>query len=237
MDRLALAFVWLVALAPVTALAQPVVPVTAATVVQQDVPVLARGIGVVQALQSVILRARIDGTLDQVFFTEGQEVKQGDLLAQIDPRPYQAALDQAIAKRLADTAMLGNARADLSRYSEVARSGFASRQQVDTQSTAVVQQEAVLKGDDAAIAMAQAEPELHPADGAVRRPGRAAAAGSGQPDPRCRHHQPRDRDPHPGAPDRRPVHAAAGRAAQDRGCDAGRQAAGEPPTPRTTRPG
>ena len=153
MKRLALASLWLLASAP--AVAQPAVPVTTAIVTRQDVPVLAHGIGVVQALQSVVLRARIDGALDQVFFTEGQEVKQGDLLAQIDPRPYQAALDQAVAKRMADTAMLGNARSDLNRYSEVARNGFASRQQVDTQSTAVMQQEAVLKGDDAAIAMAQ----------------------------------------------------------------------------------
>ena len=153
--RLALALVSVAALLPTVAWAQPAVPVTAATVVRKDVPVLARGIGTVQALQSVTLRARVDGTLDQVFFTEGQEVKQGDLLAQIDPRPYQAALDQAVAKRLADTAMLGNARSDLSRYSEVAKNGFASRQQVDTQQTSVLQQEAMLKGDDAAIAMAQ----------------------------------------------------------------------------------
>ena len=154
MERSALLFVCLVALMPVAALAQPV-PITAATVARQDVPVLARGLGVVQALQSVTIRARVDGTLDQVFFTEGQDVKQGDVLAQIDPRPYQAALDQAVAKRLADTANLSNARADLSRYSDVARSGFASRQQVDTQQTAVAQQEATIKGDDAAIANAQ----------------------------------------------------------------------------------
>ena len=143
------------ALPPVAALAQPAVPVTATTVTRKDMPVLVRGIGVVQALQSVTLRARVDGTLDQVFFTEGQDVKQGDLLAQIDPRPYQAALDQAVAKRMADTANLNNARSDLSRYSEVARNGFASRQQVDTQQTSVTQQEATLKGDDAAIANAQ----------------------------------------------------------------------------------
>lgn len=154
MLRLAFAASLLAFVAP-AAVAQPAVPVTAVAVVQQDVPVLARGIGVVQALQSVTVRARVDGALDQVFFTEGQEVKQGDLLAQIDPRPYQAALDQAVAKRLADTAMLGNARSDLNRYSEVARSGFASRQQVDTQQTTVSQQEAVLKGDDAAISNAQ----------------------------------------------------------------------------------
>lgn len=158
MIRLALAFVSVAVLSAgglADAFAQPAIPVTAATVVRQDVPVLARGIGMVQALQSVILRARVDGTLDQVFFTEGQDVKQGDLLAQIDPRPYQTALDQAVAKRMADTAMLGNARADLTRYSDVARSGFASRQQVDTQQTTVSQAEAILKGDDAAIAAAQ----------------------------------------------------------------------------------
>ena len=155
MKRSAWLSVCVLALAPVLALAQPAVPVTGVTVLRQDVPVLARGLGVAQALQSVTIRARVDGTLDQVFFTEGQDVKQGDLLAQIDPRPYQAALDQAVAKRLADTANLNNARADLSRYSDVARNGFASRQQVDTQQTTVSQQEAALKGDDAAIASAQ----------------------------------------------------------------------------------
>ena len=142
-------------LLPWAAFAQPVVPVSVATVVRQDVPVLARGIGTVQALQSVTIRARVDGNLDQVFFTEGQEVKQGDLLAQIDPRPYQAALDQAVAKRMADVAMLGNARQDLARYSDVARNGFASRQQVDTQQSTVSQGEATLKGDDAQIQIAQ----------------------------------------------------------------------------------
>ena len=155
MKRPGLLTIGLLALAPVRALAQPAVPVAAATVVRQDTPVTARGLGVVQALNSVVIRARVDGTLDQVFFTEGQEVKQGDLLAQIDPRPYQAALDQAVARRLADTANLSNARADLSRYSDVARNGFASRQQVDTQQSTVSQQEATLKGDDATIANAQ----------------------------------------------------------------------------------
>ena len=155
MKRSALLFVCALTLSPVATLAQAPVPITPATVTRQDVPVLARGLGVVQALQSVIIRARVDGTLDQVFFNEGQDVKQGDMLAQIDPRPYQAALDQAVAKRLADTANLNNARADLSRYSDVARNGFASRQQVDTQQTTVSQQEATLKGDDAAIASAQ----------------------------------------------------------------------------------
>ena len=130
------------------------VPVSAVRVKPQNVPVLARGIGTVQAYYQVLVRARVDGTLDSVNFTEGQEVKRGDLLAQIDPRPFQAALDQAQAKKTADEAQVANARRDLNRYSEVARNGFASRQQVDTQTSSVAQMEAALKGDDAAIAMA-----------------------------------------------------------------------------------
>ena len=85
-----------------------------------------RGIGTVQALQSVLVRARVDGTVEKIAFTEGQDVKPGDLLALIDPRPYQAAYDQAVAKRAADIAMLGNAKRDLARYADLAKSDFAS---------------------------------------------------------------------------------------------------------------
>lgn len=132
---------------------QPV-PVTVTRPVRRDVPVLARGIGTVQALQNVLVRARVDGTLDRVSFTEGQEVKQGDLLAQIDPRPYQAALDQALAKRAADEAQLANARSDLVRYTDLAASQAASRQRYDAVRAQVAQLEATVKGDEAAIAMA-----------------------------------------------------------------------------------
>ena len=131
------------------------VPVQVAPAIVQDVPVFVSGIGTVQAFQSVLIRARVDGTLDRVLFTEGQAVKPGDLLAVIDPRPYQAALSQALAKKAADEAQLANYRRDLTRYSDLARSDFASRQSVDTQSAQVLQGQANVQGDDAAIATAQ----------------------------------------------------------------------------------
>ena len=139
-------------------LAQPAasaVPVSTAVVKQQDVAIFVRGIGTVQPFQSVLIRARVDGTLDKVVFTEGQDVKQGDLLASIDPRPYQAVLDQAIAKKAADIAMLSNAKRDLVRYSDLAKSEFASRQSVDTQQASVSQTTATTQADDAAIAAAK----------------------------------------------------------------------------------
>jgi membrane fusion protein, multidrug efflux system len=131
------------------------VPVQLAASKRQDVPVLLSNIGAVQAYQSVLVRARVDGTLTQVFFKEGQMVKPGDKLAEIDPRPYAAALAQAMAKKAADTAMLASAQKDLARYSNLVRSDFASRQQVDQQTGTVGQLQATLQGDDAAIATAQ----------------------------------------------------------------------------------
>ena len=143
---------------PHTATAQPSpagVPVTVETARRQDVPIIVRGIGTVQAYQSVLIRARVDGTIDRIAFQEGQDVKPGDLLAQIDPRPYQAVFDQAVAKRAADTAMLSNAKRDLGRYTDLARSDFASRQSVDTQTASVSQATANTQSDDAAIAAAK----------------------------------------------------------------------------------
>lgn len=131
------------------------VPVTVAPVTRQDVPVFVRGIGNVQAFRSVLVRARVDGTLDQIAFTEGQEVKPGDLLAVIDPRPYAAVLAGAEAKRDADAATLANAKRDLARYASLARTDFASRQQVDTQQALVNETQATLEGDGAAIDAAQ----------------------------------------------------------------------------------
>ena len=135
--------------------AQPAVPVKAAAATRQDVPVILRNLGTVTPLNTVLVRARVDGTLDQVAFTEGQEVHAGELLAQIDPRPYAATLAQAMAKRAADTAQMGNLKRDLGRYQNLARSEFASRQQVDTQAASVDQQGATMQGDDAAVASAR----------------------------------------------------------------------------------
>lgn len=140
--------------------APPSVPVQIATAQRQDVPVVLRNIGAVQAYQSVLVRARVDGTLDKVLFREGQKVKVGDKLAIIDPRLYQAALMQAQAKRSADEAQLVNAQHDLSRYNNLARNDFASRQQVDTQIATVAQYQANIAGDDAAIATARLNVEF-----------------------------------------------------------------------------
>ncbi len=155
-----------------TAQAQaPGVPVQAAAAARQDVPVLLRNIGAVQAYQSVLVRARVDGTLDKILFREGQEVKAGDQLALIDPRPFQAALDQVLAKKAADQAQLANAERDLARYANLARSDFASRQQLDTQQSLVAQYQATIAGDDAAIATARLNVEYchiaAPIDGRV----------------------------------------------------------------------
>ncbi|HEY3847204.1 MAG TPA: efflux RND transporter periplasmic adaptor subunit [Acetobacteraceae bacterium] len=133
----------------------PGVPVSTVKSERQDVPVWLRGLGTVQALNTVTLRTRVDGTLDKFPVTEGQLVKQGTLLGVIDPRPYKAALDAAVAKKAQDDAQLSNAKLDLQRYSNLAKSDFASRQQVDTQVAMVNQFTAALKGDDAAIETAQ----------------------------------------------------------------------------------
>src|SRR5271170_1274773 len=118
--------------APAVSSPEPAVPVLTTTAARSDVPVYLEGIGTVQADNAVLVRSRVDGTLMQVPVREGQEVKQGDVIAVIDPRPYQAALDQAMAKKQEDQAQLANARLDLVRYQSLARQSFATQQQLDT---------------------------------------------------------------------------------------------------------
>ena len=139
---------------PVAAHAQPNVPVTVVQVSGRDLPEYISGIGTVQAYRQVLVRARVDGNLDSIDFREGQEVHPGELLAQIDPRPYAATLAQAQAKRASDQAMIDNAQRDLERYASLVRTNVASRQQVDTQQALVEQDRANLQGDDAQIASA-----------------------------------------------------------------------------------
>jgi membrane fusion protein, multidrug efflux system len=131
------------------------VPVTTAAVKRQDFEVYLRGLGQVQALNSVLVRARVDGTLQQVPVKEGQMVKTGDLIAVIDPRPYQSALDQANAKLAQDQADLANAKLDLQRYTSLVKQDYASRQQMDTQQALVNHDGAAIIGDEAAVEAAK----------------------------------------------------------------------------------
>lgn len=145
--------------APFTATAQSPddapVPISVAKVTRQDVPIWLRGLGTVQANYAVQLRPLVDGTLSEVPVKEGEDVRKGDLLAVIDPRPYKATLDAAVAKKQQDEAQLANARADLARYASLVRKDFASHQQVDTQQAMVNQFTAAIAGDEAQIETAQ----------------------------------------------------------------------------------
>jgi multidrug efflux system membrane fusion protein len=132
------------------------VPVLAATPRIQDVPVYLDGVGAVRALNNVIVRAQVDGKLIAVNFTEGQDVKKGDVLGEIDHVLYKAAFDQAVAKKAQDEALLANQRLDLIRYQQLASSNAGSKQQADTQRAVVAQQEALVNADQAAIDNAQA---------------------------------------------------------------------------------
>jgi membrane fusion protein, multidrug efflux system len=132
------------------------VPVLAATPRIQDVPVYLDGVGAVRALNNVLVRAQVDGKLIAVNFTEGQDVKKGDVLGEIDPVIYKAQYDQAVAKKAQDEAQLANQRLDLARYQQLAASNAGSKQQADTQRAVVAQQEALVNADQAAIDNAQA---------------------------------------------------------------------------------
>jgi multidrug efflux system membrane fusion protein len=132
------------------------VPVLAATPRIQEVPVYLDGVGSVRALNNVVVRAQVDGKLIAVNFVEGQDVKKGDVLGEIDPVLYKAQLDQAIAKKAQDEALLANQRIDLVRYQQLAASNAGSKQQADTQRATVAQTEALVNSDQAAIDNAQA---------------------------------------------------------------------------------
>ena len=135
----------------------PALPVTVTTAQRQRVSVYLNGLGNVVAFNKVTIHVRVDGELDAVNFVEGQNVKQGDQLAQIDPRPFQAQLDQAEATKAHDEAQLANAKLDLQRYTSLVAKDYATRQSVDTQQALIAQLEATIRGDQAAIENAQTQ--------------------------------------------------------------------------------
>jgi multidrug efflux system membrane fusion protein len=130
-------------------------PVVAGTVKSGAVPIYLRGVGTVIAFNNVVVRSQITGPLTKVEFQQGKTVHKGDPLAEIDPRPYQAQLDQAIANRDRDKALAANAKANLDRYVPLQTKGFATDQLVDTQKTTVAQMDATVKADEAIIENAQ----------------------------------------------------------------------------------
>jgi multidrug efflux system membrane fusion protein len=131
--------------------AVPTIAVDAAAATHADVPIYLQGLGTVQAFYTVTVTARVDGELQTIAFTEGQTVHKGDLLAQIDPRPNQAAYAQALATKVKDAAQLANAKRDLERYTILQPQDLASKQTVDTQRAAVDQLAAQLQVDQAVI--------------------------------------------------------------------------------------
>jgi membrane fusion protein, multidrug efflux system len=138
-------------LKPAPAPPVPPIPVVAALAQIGDVTVYLTGLGTVQAYNTVTIHVRVNGTLDKVVFVEGQDVKAGDLLAQIDPRPYQAQLDQVVATKAHDEALLADAKLDLQRYQKLAAESSIATQLRDTQIWLVAQDEATVKNDQAQI--------------------------------------------------------------------------------------
>lgn len=134
---------------------RPAVPVSVATAVKQDVPVVLTGLGTVQASFTVGIHSQVDGKLQEVLFTEGQPVKKGDVLAKIDPRLFQAALDQAKAKKAQDEATLSGNQKDLARSQALSVKGFDTQQNLDQQTAKVAAAQALVQSDDAQIETAQ----------------------------------------------------------------------------------
>jgi multidrug efflux system membrane fusion protein len=188
------AYYWYSAASPVSggaprAANRPAVPVTVAVAARRDVPIYLTGLGTVQAMFSIDIQAQVDGQLQQVLFTEGQQVKKGDVLAKIDPRPFQAAFDQAKAKRAQDAATLVAAEKDLTRATTLSLKSFETQQNVDQQTAKVEQLRAAIVADEAAMESAQTQLDFAtiaaPSDGRVgiRRvdPGNVVRAGDAKP--------------------------------------------------------
>ena len=132
------------------------IPVTVGTAQRKDVPIYLDSLGTVQAYNTVTVNTRIDGELQKIDFKQGQDVKAGDVLAQIDPRPFQATLDLAKATKAKDQAQLENARLDLKRYQQVGTLA-STQQQIDTQMALVHQLEATVQADQANVEAAQVQ--------------------------------------------------------------------------------
>jgi multidrug efflux system membrane fusion protein len=133
----------------------PAVPVSATPARRQDVPIYLTGLGTVQAYNSVLIKSRVDGQIVKVNFTEGEDVHSGELVVEIDPRPFEAALAQTQANKLKDQAQLDNARLDFERLSKLVSTNAVSKQQADTARALVAQLDATVKADQAAIDMAR----------------------------------------------------------------------------------
>jgi membrane fusion protein, multidrug efflux system len=137
--------------------ARPSVPVTVTEATSRDVPIYSHALGTVQALNTVAIRAQVNGQIVSINFRQGQEVHQGDVLAKIDPAPFKAALDQAIAKKSQDEAQLVAAQKDLARFKALALKSFETQQNVDQQQAKVDTNKATIDADQAAIEAAQTQ--------------------------------------------------------------------------------
>src|SRR6266436_5094660 len=133
------------------------VPVSAEPAQRQDVPIYLTGLGTVLAFNSVLVKSRVDGQIVKINFSEGKDVHAGDVLVEIDPAPYEAALAQAQANKLKNQALLENARLDLDRATRLAKTGATSTQQLDTAKSLVAQLEASVNADQATIDSAQVQ--------------------------------------------------------------------------------
>jgi membrane fusion protein, multidrug efflux system len=168
-----LGFIWVTSSRPSMpkSEADDTIPVVTEKVRRQDLPVYLNGLGKVQALNTVTIRAQVDGKIVQVNFHEGQDVRSGDILVQIDPRPYQAALDQAVAKQNQDQAQLAYAQKVLNRDTGLFGKKILDQQSLDLQQSTTAQFEALVKADEAAVASTKVQLEftkiVSPIDGRV----------------------------------------------------------------------
>src|SRR3984893_1180606 len=143
--------------ADATAAPPPPEPIVAGTVTQHDVPIYLTGVGTGIAYNTDVVRAQIQGHISSIIFTEGQPVHAGDLLAQIDPRPYQALIDQYTGNLERDQAQLKNAQANLTRYTTLGNKGWATPQLIETQQAQVGELLAAIKSDQALIDAAKVQ--------------------------------------------------------------------------------